>query len=230
MRAARSRAALPGRKYARAQRPSCDPRHQWRSRTAPTLTTTLESLGGFLLRLGAGLWRRLGRSLGARADFLDLFGEVRIREDNPLLVALVGIRCGRYQLGKAVEPAVVEFAQTLHRLLVVGALTQCGLIRPRDQEPMLVDAGLGLRAVDTFLGAGEAEFDDLDALYVAAHRVGLGHCFEETVEAAAGVLGRADIRIDVVERNRGRGRQCRAKSDRQEKCVTMHGRGNATGG
>ena len=143
-------------------------------------------------RLGGGDRRRF-------AQRLDLLLERAVRMGDALLVTGVDFVRPRCQLGKALGPGRVQCLQPLHLRLVAPGLAQRRLVGARDQTLVLFDAALGLGAVDALLRAGQPEFDDLDALDLAAHRVGMRNRLEKAVDAAALERRRADVWIDVVE-------------------------------
>src|SRR5438093_8909851 len=143
-------------------------------------------------------WRRLflfcllgQRRRGRRGDGgehstrqLDLLVEFAVDPRYPLFVSIFAFVRSRKELAEAREPEVVELAQTLGRILVARRLMQRRLVRTCDRELMLIDAVLGLRAVDAFLSAGQSKLDNFDAFDLPAHRVRLRHRLEETLRPA----------------------------------------------
>src|SRR5439155_26302083 len=90
------------------------------------------------------------------------------------------------------------------------------------RQLVLLDAGLRLGTVYSFLRTVEPELNDFDALDVPAHRVRLRNGFEKTLDAAALRLGRADVGFDLVERVHSPGLEPGRDWQEEDKRKTKH--------
>src|SRR5258706_2590373 len=178
---------------------------------------------GFLLRRSRLRRSSLGHrdlrwSIRDRLNVLNLLVEFAVGIGDAPLISFVALTPDRRELGEALEPGVVQLAQSYDLVLVVRCFAQRGLIGTRHRQLVLLDARLGLGAVNAFLRAVEPELDNFDALDVPAHRVRLRDRLEKAIDARALRLGRADVGIDLVECVRKPGLEpCRDRQEEDER-------------
>ena len=161
---------------------------------------------------GAGAWPRRLASWASSATTLRIdvapFDERDIGPRDAVLVVLVGLARLPRESGQRFQPELLQRAQAVDGVLRRRGLAQRRLVGPRDVDLLLVDAVVALGAVDALLRLLVAEFDDLDALDVAAHRVQVADGVEIAVEPRVGLVG-TDVVAAGLELLRGRGgRDC----------------------
>ena len=98
------------------------------------------------------------------------------------------------EFGEGLQPEIVQYAQAVDRRAAAGGLAQRGLVGAGHRELVLVDAVFALGAIDAFVRFFVAEFDDLDALHLPAHRIEVLDRVEEAIDGAAAAR---HVRTDV---------------------------------
>ena len=134
-----------------------------------------------------------GNSVGSARQFVDAVAKIVVDVVDAHLVLGVALAGFPLQFDERVQPEFLQAADGFDRLPGNRRLAQRRLIRARDVDALLVDAGFAFRAVDAFLRFFVAELDDLDALHVPAHRVQMLNGIEIAIEAAFAVGVGTDV-------------------------------------